>query len=716
MKKILILLISLTTLSSVKAINLNLTKFKHLSTFANPTLTVKVTRNGVEKNTRIMYLANGTESLNQGYDAGAPPINVTSFELYTHLVNNSVGVNFKLQVVSDSYNDKTAIPLSVLSPASSTLIFNIDINAEFPANRNVFIEDRLTKTITKISATDTYQVTVAEKLNGIGRFYLHTSELAWLGITNTDWDTDTNWSTGNVPIATDNVLITNTVNKPVASSDVSINNMAISAGSSLTVSGNLTVTSKLTINSDQDLFGSLIVKGTSSGIITYDRYLKANLDGASMWYLVGSPVVGQTIEDIITTDELAVSTNDANRRGLATYDNNQINGTFLGWVYQTTTSTGAMNSGEGFSIKRKYGQPFPFIASGKTAFTGTLKTDNLSSYTITEGTRNQWNLIANPYTSSIKANHTSNSFLSENIAQLDPDAAGLYVWDHTINDYKVINNIAPTANMNIAPGQGFFVSSKIGGGSVNILETMQTHQEGEVFSRSNTTIPHIKLTISDNDNIKSTDIKYLQQASKGLDIGYDAKMFDGVTNSLAIYTHLVTENTGINFMLQAVPNNAYEGLIIPIGINAEANKQITLSCKTLDLPADIMVFLEDRFTNSFIRLDQDNAEHSFTPTQNIEGVGRFYLHTSTNTLTVNSNLNLESVSIYKLNKSTVRIVGLNNEQTTFTLFNILGKQIKQTSFTANGVKDISLNNLSEGIYIVQLETKNGTTQKKIVLN
>lgn len=38
-----------------------------------------------------------------------------------------------------------------------------------------------------------------------------------------------------------------------------------------------------------------------------------------------------------------------------------------------------------------------------------------------------------------------------------------------------------------------------------------------------------------------------------------------------------------------------------------------------------------------------------------------------------------------------------------------------TSFEANGMKDISLQKVASGVYIVQLETENGTLNKKIIL-
>ena len=46
---------------------------------------------------------------------------------------------------------------------------------------------------------------------------------------------------------------------------------------------------------------------------------------------------------------------------------------------------------------------------------------------------------------------------------------------------------------------------------------------------------------------------------------------------------------------------------------------------------------------------------------------------------------------------------------------MLGKQVKQTTFNSNGVKDISLPNLAAGVYLVKLKTVNGKLNKKIIL-
>jgi len=155
-------------------------------------------------------------------------------------------------------------------------------------------------------------------------------------------------------------------------------------------------------------------------------------------------------------------------------------------------------------------------------------------------------------------------------------------------------------------------------------------------------------------------------------------------------------------------------MVIPIGVNANAGKEITFSAEALNLPDGIKVFLEDRLANTFNELS-DNKTFKVNLSEALNDVGRFYLHTSSNALSIDDSVILENVSIYKTNASTLKIVGLPNGIANIKLINVLGKQLMNTSFNANGAKEISLPNLAAGIYIVQLETEFSKLNKKIVL-
>ena len=113
-------------------------------------------------------------------------------------------------------------------------------------------------------------------------------------------------------------------------------------------------------------------------------------------------------------------------------------------------------------------------------------------------------------------------------------------------------------------------------------------------------------------------------------------------------------------------------------------------------------------------MDEANTEYTITLSEELDGVGRFYIHTSASALTVDD-VTLSTVHVYKSDVSTLRIAGLPHGNTAVKLFNIFEKEILNTTFEANGIKDISVSKLAVGIYIVKVQTELGTLNKKIIL-
>ena len=95
------------------------------------------------------------------------------------------------------------------------------------------------------------------------------------------------------------------------SGNVSISNgavLTIEKNSSLTVSGSFSNTeSSVILNSDSNEFSSIIVKGNTSGDITYNRHI--NAVGINGWDLIGSPVEDLQIASFTTTNMSSIATN-----------------------------------------------------------------------------------------------------------------------------------------------------------------------------------------------------------------------------------------------------------------------------------------------------------------------------------------------------------------------------------------------------------------------
>jgi hypothetical protein len=238
---------------------------------------------------------------------------------------------------------------------------------------------------------------------------------------------------------------------------------------------------------------------------------------------------------------------------------------------------------------------------------------------------------------------------------------------------------------------------------------MQSHQTGVPFYR--TSNPSVNLKVSDGTSSKETQINYLDGKTTGLDPRFDIGIFDGVSSNLSMYTHLLKDNLGIKFSKQALPNSDLESMIIPVGVKAATGKEISFSLEALNLPTDINVFLEDKVANTITRLDKENAAYSISLAEALNGVGRFFLHATSQTLAV-SNVDLVSVSIYSSDKK-IHLSGLPNGVSKITLYNVLGQVILTESTTEN-TTSISVKNLSKGgIYIVKLKTEKGIMTKKI---
>ncbi|MDG2349264.1 MAG: hypothetical protein P8L65_01135, partial [Flavobacteriaceae bacterium] len=229
----------------------------------------------------------------------------------------------------------------------------------------------------------------------------------WTGTTDTDWDTATNWTEG-MPSSTHNVYIPDVTNQPTAASAVTINKGIIKSGA------------------------SLIAQSTFVGSMTYERNLET-----TNWYLISSPVEGQTIVDFYTDESPALGsgTGNAQNVAIAPYDNAQASGTDR-WNYYTEGQVDGVDgddtsdtfaTGTGYAIKMQ--------ASGDVAFTGTLRTDDVG-VSLSDGSGsggNAFNFIGNPYTSYISVSELieEDNVATGNEALLSQQT--IWLWDQSAN-------------------------------------------------------------------------------------------------------------------------------------------------------------------------------------------------------------------------------------------------------------------------------------------
>ncbi|MES2431396.1 MAG: autotransporter-associated beta strand repeat-containing protein [Bacteroidota bacterium] len=104
----------------------------------------------------------------------------------------------------------------------------------------------------------------------------------WVGTTNTEWNTASNWSCNAIPTSTSNVIIPNVTNKPLISTAHAVaNSVTIAASSILTMSGiyNLTISSNGYIVNNAGASG--FVASASTGAVIFSGGTTSSITGTT---------------------------------------------------------------------------------------------------------------------------------------------------------------------------------------------------------------------------------------------------------------------------------------------------------------------------------------------------------------------------------------------------------------------------------------------------
>ncbi|SDT97894.1 Por secretion system C-terminal sorting domain-containing protein [Polaribacter sp. Hel1_33_78] len=681
------------------------------STFVNNTSTISgaalylggTNTNSSITNTTIFNNSVSSSTLNQSKGGGIRlegnrPFTIKNSLIYGNFVfdGNGTGTDFSdigvptnVQVTLENSITQSIKPAldSAHEDIFTTSIIDADLslsNLEFQISG-----DNINKVtfIAPNTLTDHTPIDFGDNLSDIGAWDSNIN--IFKGTTSNLWSNTSNWSNGGLPISTDYVAI-------LLGAEAILDTDATFV--------DLKVKDNLKINDGK----SLIITGTvtgDTGKIFYTRnlsYIEGSQEG---WHLMSSPVSGETYNNAYATSEsLATSTSNL-FRGLGKYvtDTNT-------WEYlkKDDTNAGDFISGYGYSMKRS--------VAGPVVFNGNLNTNDAGIDAAIYNTGDGFNLLGNPYTSFINIE----TFLSDNV-KLAQDQ--IWVWDQTIGSGG--NYIAKVKNMafKIAPGQGFFVKVELllpspglyfknaTIATVNFAESNQSSAAVDTFLKN--TRAEVKLSLTDGQKVRIAELYYLDNVTTGFDSGWEGEVFSGVASTLSVFTDLVADSQGKKYQVQSLPISEMESIVIPVGVIAEAGKELTFSIEQTNFPTDVKVYLEDRVAKTFNELT-DSKTFKVTLSEALNDVGRFYMHASKSALNIDDNIVLENISMYKSNATTLKLVGLPNGTATIKLFDTLGKQVLNTSFKSAGVKEITVPKLATGVYIVHLETETSKLNKKII--
>jgi hypothetical protein len=222
------------------------------------------------------------------------------------------------------------------------------------------------------------------------------------------------------------------------------------------------------------------------------------------------------------------------------------------------------------------------------------------------------------------------------------------------------------------------------------------------------------INLYQNDFNGNTELYFNDESTDGLDEGYDARTFPLASNK--IYSRLIEDGDGVNIAIQSLNIDEVNDKVIPLGINAEAGEEAIISISHNTTNPSTYVYLEDALEGTFTNLKE--TDFVITPDSNLEGVGRFFIHTTASTMS-NEDATTNLLNVFKLDRNNfITVEGLSTEsnQTNLKLYNILGKEILSTTLLNNtNTQTISTEGLSTGIYVIKLESGNNLLTKKLII-
>ena len=509
-----------------------------------------------------------------------------------------------------------------------------------------------------------------------------------------------------------------TIQNPAGSVFITGNTVTVSKNAYLYLEKDFTNTGgSVTLNSDSNEFASMIVAGTATGNITYNKYV--NYVGSDEWDLVGSPVVNQSISGFVTTndDPLAVdTTSNPTYYALGTHDAATNN--FTNYTGATVGSAGNFIPAKGYQMATDYGATM--------AFTGEVATTT-QSVTIQKQAV-MWNLVANPFPSYIKGNIAADA--THNFLKVNADAGiinggdylAAYGWKADGSGYVAYNYGTGSTGLGsellIAPGQGFFVAANSTSPQALIFTPqMRTTAGGDDFINGAPILLYYNFDLKlFHGNSEKAETKYFFQEglTLGLDPGYDAGAFDQLT---PLSSRLPEADTGVNFQINAMSLESAYNQSVPLVINQQEGQSFRISISKNTLPEDINVYLEDVLNGTLTPLKEQDFELSAQ--DNLSDDGRFYLHFTTQSLAIDEVLNPNNINVYKLNtEAYITINGLAPEmgKTTATLYNMLGMKVRQKALNSSqDTQHISTQGLAGGVYIIKLNAGDVSFSKKVII-
>ena len=488
-------------------------------------------------------------------------------------------------------------------------------------------------------------------------------EVLWTGTVSSAWQNSGNWNLGFVPGSDEFVVIPDVSlgsgNSPVINNAVTVRGLLMEEGSSLTINsggprlsirdeGYLTIENNAEIlasgglrilgsavmemepGSRVTVLGTMVNENGTEGVLmksdatnsaslihnssgiqaTIERFIPG--ESPNQFHAITTPVSGQSFSSFFADNQGVIAFNPG--PGIyAMQEYIEVGG----WsAFFPANRPGDLIPGTAYSV----GLP----QAGTLTFKGTLRHNNLSKNITRE--LFGWNGFGNPFASSVDLEQ----FLTQNVSNLDPEFAALYVFDPNLSggpiNYHIVN-LANAESLNllqISYGQGFIVKAKEDGGTITANTGMRTHANPQFYKDQPSEIwYHLMLNVSDiYSNQMNTYVAFNENMSTGLDVLYDAGMFSA-DQAFKLFTRMPEDGSELNLGVQALPVQGMKNVYIPVGFSYPQGGEVVFSLQNHSLPIHFTPMLFDSEMEVFTDLSQEVYAVEIEPGS--EATGRFYL-------------------------------------------------------------------------------------------
>ncbi len=537
--------------------------------------------------------------------------------------------------------------------------------------------------VTEIT-TDQRDLTRHQYYPSIGSYEPTNYNQQWTGNVSNSWITAGNWSPQALPTASDDITIPQMEGKSpspaIAETDTAnCNDITVQAGAYLTILSSSSGT------------GSLIIKGdtSNSGTITSQSYLPGS---AQAWHMFSSPAVCD-----ISDNGWNPGANDDFFAWLETSPGTWIN-------YKTDDPqqdptfaevNGSDNFVAGKGYLTAYNSENPTKSIIGTPNTGTinfpLANTSSKSWTYNSG----WNLMGNPYSSSIDWNLANLSKFQDNYAYIyNPNKEG---------GAGFISVDGGAADAFIPPHQGFFAVAKEAaiGENFTFTPAMQTHGNSSHIYKEKEAENSIVLILKAAQYYDETKIRIDSRSTWKRDRFDALKLFSYNTEVPQLYS---LADDDISLAINGIPE-AQSRDYMPLGLllpEADHYEIALLSAEGSFAPAEIL--LEDKNTGTRHKLK--SSSYHFNGEKGLSE-DRFVLIfkgiTGIDDIAEDANINIWQ-------QGNQIILRGDTEIKRITLTDITGRTLGVWESTEN----IPAPNTA-GVYLVTVETDHNRITKKIIV-